>query len=403
MLKLFACRDARLYLIGQFVSIAGDRALWLAAAIWVAELTHSSGAAGLTFFFMALPSLAAPLAGLVVDRVRRRPLLLAINLGTGLLVLTLLLVHDRNGVWLIWAVMLGYGASSTLSGPAQSALLTVIVPEPLLGDANGALQTVGEGLRLISPLVGAGLFTLVGGGLVAVLDAGTFGVAAFSLLLLAVREPKPVPSSAAHWRRELSAGFQHLLRTTVLRQLTLAAGMVLLVIGLCESVGFAVVGQGLHEPPSFFGVLIWIQGVGAVLGGPTAAPAIRRLGEGVVAAIGMLAFALGAALWIVPSLPVVAAGCICAGVGLPWIVVGAYTMLQRRSPPHLQGRVFSAFNIAAGTPQTLSIGLGAVLVGILPYQLLLTVVATTIGVAGLWLVTRRAQHAVRREVTTAEP
>ena len=58
-------------LIGETLSLFGDTALYLALAIWVKTLTGSSAAAGLVFSSLALPSLVAPFAGLIVDRMRR--------------------------------------------------------------------------------------------------------------------------------------------------------------------------------------------------------------------------------------------------------------------------------------------------------------------------------------------
>jgi len=49
--------------------------------------------------------------------------------------------------------------------------LTVLLPTEQLGDANGFLRTVREGLRLVAPLVGAGLFVIVGGHWIAALDS----------------------------------------------------------------------------------------------------------------------------------------------------------------------------------------------------------------------------------------
>lgn len=76
MRRLFAQRDTRLLLAGQTLSMFGDSAMFLALGIWVKDLTGSNAAAGLLFFILVLPSLAAPLGGLVVDRRRRRPLMI---------------------------------------------------------------------------------------------------------------------------------------------------------------------------------------------------------------------------------------------------------------------------------------------------------------------------------------
>ena len=154
MRRLLAHRDARLFLAGQSLSLLGDTALWLALGLWAKDLTGSSSAAGLVILAIVAPQLLAPLGGLLVDRVRRRSLLLALNPLTALAMLPLLTVHDASDVWVIYAVSVAYGVSFMLLSAGQSALLATLVPLDLLGTANATLQTVREGLRLVAPLAG---------------------------------------------------------------------------------------------------------------------------------------------------------------------------------------------------------------------------------------------------------
>ena len=88
----------------------GDRAMLLVLGIWVKSLTGSSAAAGLVFFALAFPLLGAPLAGVVVDRVRRRRLMIVVDLFMGLAVLSLLFVHGEGQIWLIYTVAALWGA-----------------------------------------------------------------------------------------------------------------------------------------------------------------------------------------------------------------------------------------------------------------------------------------------------
>lgn len=250
MRRLLRHRDVRIYIVGQVFSLFGDSCLWLAMGIWVKTLTASNGAAGLTFFFFTAPTLLAPASGLLVDRVRRRPLLLTTNIATAGAVLLLLLVHGAGQVWLIYLVMALYGLSYSVLGPAQSALLTVIVPAELLPDANGALRTVQEALRLVAPLTGAALFVAVGAHAIAVLDAATFAVPVVSLLVLGVDEP--APSQLAHrWWTELGAGFRHVRTTLPLRQTVIAGALSTTVFGFAETITYAIAGKGCtNRPPS---------------------------------------------------------------------------------------------------------------------------------------------------------
>src|SRR5271170_191717 len=309
MRRLLAHRDARIYLAGQSLSVIGDSALWLAMGIWVKILTGSNSAAGLTFFAFTCGFLAAPVSGVIVDRVRRRPLLIAANLGSAALVCALLLVHGRGQVWLIYLVMFGYGAANSLITSAQTALLPRLVPGDLLGDANSALQMASQGLRLITPLLGAGLLAWVGAQPVILLDAGTFVVAAGTVLALRLREPRPAPAAGRPrgGRAEFSAGIRYIVRTPALRRVMIAGLIAVTAFGLFETVPFAVVAQGLHRSPAFLGVLTSLQGAGALAGGALATPVMRRAGERVLIAAGLAACAAAALLLITASLPLVLA------------------------------------------------------------------------------------------------
>lgn len=325
MRRLLGIRNARIYLLGQILSLFGDTSLWLAMGIRVKTLTGSDGAAGLVLFAFALPQLFAPRSGMLVDRVRRRRLLAVTNVLTGCVVLLLLRVHSADQVWLIYLVMVLYGGAYTVLTSAQAALLKTIVPDDLLGDANGVLRTVHEGLRLVGPLTGARLFAVFGGGAVAVLDAATF----------------------------------------------------------------AVVDQGLHRPASFIGVVVVAQGVGAGVSGAVASTVMRRTGEAMLMARALAVFAAGSLLMVAASLPVVLAGSLLIGFSVPWLVVGFSTLLQRRTPDRLMGRVSAAADLLVGTPQTISIAVGAALISLIDYRIMLVAVAAVVTSAAVYLSTRR--------------
>jgi MFS family permease len=173
-----------------------------------------------------------------------------------------------------------------------------------------------------------------------------------------------------------------------------ACGVALLVIGFSETLTFEVASKGLGREASFVGVLIAVQGVGAVIGAATAAGLVRRFGEGYLAGAGMLVFSLGVTLTMSDALPVVLAGKVLFGAGIPWIIVALFTLLQRLTPGPLQGRTYSAIDVLCNTPQTVSIAAGALLVAFVDYRLLLLVEAAVVAAAGVWLLTRREQRVV---------
>jgi MFS family permease len=152
---------------------------------------------------------------------------------------------------------------------------------------------------------------------------------------------------------------------------------------------FEIPTKGLHRSASFAGVLMAVQGIGAVAGALTATWAMAAHGEGRLTGFGMAIFAIGTLATADSSLAIVLAGKVLFGLGLPWVIVGTMTLLQRATPAHLQGRAYCAAELAIGAPQTLSIAAGAALVTVMDYRLLIVVQALTVGAAGLYLLTRR--------------
>ncbi len=393
---------ARRYLAGQSLSILGDTSMWLALAIWVRELTGSNAEAGLTFFFMGVPSVAGPLWGTLVDRFRRRPVLIGVNAAAGAMTLALLLVHGSGQVWLIWAVTAGYGVSNSVLAAAQSGFLHTLVPDEHLADAQGLLATVRQGLRLVSPLIGAGLFGVAGGHVVALVDVGTFALATVSVATVRIAEPPPV-RVPQRLRAEVAAGLAHIRATPRVRQVVVALAACCLVVGFLETAFVALVTTGLHRPATCLGPFEGLMGVGALIGGPTVARAVRRFGEGWIAAAGMGVFAVGVGLLAVPLLGVDIAGTVLTGFGLPWLLAASTTLIQRLTPTELQGRVSATVDVLTGTPQSLSIAVGAGLLAVVGYQPLLGAVAVVSAAAAVWLVTRPEQRLELGAATAGHP
>jgi MFS family permease len=387
MRRLLAYRDARLLLAGQSLSAFGDWAMWIVMAVWMKSLTGSSARAGLVFFVLAIGNLAGPLGGLLADRVRRRPLMIATDLTLGASVLLLLLVHDSGDAWLIYLVALLYGVGGSVFYPARSALLRVMLPEELLADANGALSATQQGLRIIAPLAGAALYAAVGGGVVAVLDSATFAGSAVFLSLMRVVEGKPEPPEH-HFMHEVLAGIEHVWRTLPLRQIVIGTTIALLVVGFTETLIFSVIAALGHKP-SFFGVLATLQGIGAIAGGITAGRVVRRFGEVRSVGIGLALFGLCGVLLTLPSLAVVLLAFPIAGVGIAWLIVGFNTAVQTRTPLRIQGRVSAASEISISLAQTMSIATGAALSTLVDYRVLLVAMAAVVAAAAVYLLTRR--------------
>jgi len=395
--------DFRLFFIGSVMTIIGESMLLLVLAIWVKTLTDSNTLAGLTLFAIVAPSLAAPVLGWVVDRFRRKPFLVATLAATVGVLVPLLFVRDRGQVGLIYAVALAYGFSALLTSAATTGLVKELLPEELLADANGAFQTVRQGLRLVGPIGGAGLFAVLGGAAVAAIDIGLLLAGAVTIAAVKLREERPAKGEL-HWLGEVTAGLRYLFGPASLRRATIGMIIAVLVLGFAETVVFAYVDAGLHRSPTFVSVLVCVQGIGGLLGGLLAARLVRASGELATTAVGIGLMGFSLVFFFYPLLALGLIGSVLLGLGIPIGLVGANTLMQRVTPLPVISRVSAAADMVIGTPQALSIAGGAALVAVLDYRLIFAIMAVGMLASALYLWSGRGLTAtVAQESTAVEP
>ncbi|MHA5050045.1 MFS transporter [Streptomyces sp. SD15] len=368
-------RNAGLYLAAVMVSGFGTSAMWLVSGIWVKDLTGSNGLAALCVFALWAPTLIGPLLGTLADRTRRRPLLIGTNLMLAALLPLLCTVNTSARLWILFTVLLIYGAAGVVHDAAESALMATAVDRTLLGDFNGLRMTANEGMKLLAPLAGAGLYAAYGGALVALLDAMTFALAAGMCALLRVREAPPA-RDASDWRARTAEGARYLWRHPRLRPLVLAGGTTMLFAGLNGATIYAV-AEGLGHSPTYVGLLYVVQGAGSVLIGPASGHLLRRLGERRFAMYGIALTAVAVALRAIPSDSVALTCSAAIGVGLPCVLIAACTAVQRETPAPLLGRTTATANTLMYAPNALGLAIGAGLVELVDYRLLLVALGLT--------------------------
>ncbi|MFH9737678.1 MFS transporter [Streptomyces roseolus] len=372
----------RWYLTGVVVSGFGTTAMWLVSGIWVKSLTGSDGLAALTAFALWAPVLLGPLLGTLADRVRRRPLLIALDLAMAALLPVLLWVTSADRVWLLFAVLVLYGAQGAVHDAAEQALLSTGFGKERLGSVNGWRMTANESTKLIAPLAAAGLFTRCGGGPVALLDAASFALAAGAFAAMRVREEPPAPAARGRgaWWRETAGGVRLLAASPVLRPLVAAGAFTMLLAGVNGAAVYAVV-DGLGRPAAYAGVLYAAQGAGSVLAGLTTGPLLRRVPERLLAAAGLALFAAAAGARALPYEAAALAASAVIGLGMPWVLVAAMTAVQREAPAEAAGRLAATAHTALFVPNALALALGAALVTAVDVRLLLPALAVA-GLAG---------------------
>lgn len=370
----------------------GDSALYLTLAIWVKDLTGSDARASLVFLFLGLPAFLAPLAGHLADRFSRRRLIAVSNAVAAVGLGALLFVSTAAQVWIVYLVAFGYGLLTFLNAACVSGIVRDLLPDEHLAPANGLLSTIDQGLRLLSPLAGAGLYTVFGGGALAVLTASTLLISGAIVATMRIDETPPTPSDERDgFAAEVMAGIRHIRSVALLGMLTLWVTVAFAVTGFLNSAIFAAIEQGLGRGSSFFAVIGAAQGLGAVAGGVASARIIARVGERV--AVGLALVLMGSAVTVLgtTSTAVMLTGAFVAGFSIPIVIVAYTTVRQVATPGVLQGRVSAASGLAFTGPQTIATGIGAGLIAVIDYRLMIGAIVVPLVLSGVMVLASRAR------------
>ncbi|MCA1705910.1 MAG: MFS transporter [Actinobacteria bacterium] len=188
---------------------------------------------------------------------------------------------------------------------------------------------------------------------------------------------------------ELAAGLWHIGRTPALRRMVLASATAFTAAGTIDVAIFALIDDGLHQPPTFLGLLGAVQGGGSVAAGFLVATLLRRWGEYGTASAGFLLNGVGLAAAATATVPGAVAGALAVGLGLPLVLVAEITLLQRRTAKELQGRVLAGSDAMLSIPFALAIGVAAGLVGILGFRPIYLADAAVFTIVGLVMLALR--------------
>ncbi|MET8263569.1 MFS transporter [Micromonospora arida] len=350
-------RNAGLFVAISLLSGFGSSAMSLVAGIWILDLTGSTSLAALAGLCVYAPVLAGPWLGGLLDRAPRRPLVIAVNLMLAAALLALLAVRGPAQTWLIFAVSCAYGVSYVLIDAGETALLPSALAPTELGDVNGWRSSAQEGMKLVAPLAGAGLYAWRGGHAVAVLSAAMPVLVAILYALLRLnRAPTDRPTERGDGPR---TGLVVLFGQRATRLAVALAAVSIAMSGFTTAGTYAIVVTELRLPTTFLGVLASAQGAGSILGGLIVGRLIAARGPVAVGVAGTALFAIGCLARCLPWWPATVVGAVVAGVGLPWALVAAVTAVQTHTPSALLGRVSATANTAMFGPLVVAIPLGS--------------------------------------------
>ncbi|MEQ3549392.1 MFS transporter [Pseudonocardia nematodicida] len=340
-------RNYRLWFGGQSISLIGTWMQSVAQSWLVYELTGSATVLGTVVAVQTLPTLLlGPYAGVWVDRLDRRRLMIGLQamMGVQALALAVLTLTGTIALWHVYVLAAVLGLNKAFENPARQTFVHELVGPDDLRNAVSLNSVLVNAARAVGPAI-AGVVIVAGGtGVCFLLNAVSFVAVVSSLLRLdvsALTPTAPTPRAPG----QLREGFSYVRGNTELLLPLLMMGL----IG-CLAYEFPVVlpvvaSQTFGGDAGTYGWLTGAMGVGAVVGGlvvagrgRTGLPALVRTSLWFGAALGLAA--LAPTLWVA----LLAMGLV--GMASVAFMAGGNSTLQLASAPHMRGRVMALWSVA---------------------------------------------------------
>ncbi len=370
--SFFINRNFGLLWSGQTISEFGSRitreGLPLAANLVLRATPVQMGLLAATG---ALPVLLVSLfAGVWVDRLRRRPLLIVADLARAVLLLSIPLVAVLRLLRIeqLYLVAALVGILTVLFEVANQSFLPGLVAYEQIVEANSKLRASSSLAEIGGPALAGVLVQAITAPLAILFDALSFLVSALFAAFIRAPEAQPAPVQERQnlWR-EMQTGLRLLLGNPVLRAITLSTGTSNFFGGAFAALYGLFLIRELAVTPALYGVLVTFGGIGAFVGAFAASRFVRRIGLGRTL-LGAMVLS-GAASLLTPlaggprevTIAMLMASQLVGDFGREIYSINAVSLRQSIIPNHLLGRVNASV-------QFLSEGiwpLGAILAGLL--------------------------------------
>jgi predicted MFS family arabinose efflux permease len=380
---------------GQTISEFGSRitreGLPLAAVI---NLSATPTQMGLLAAVASAPVLVFGLfAGVWVDRLRRRPIMIAADFGRAfvLLVIPLAAVLGVLRLDLILVVIALAGTLSIFFDTAYRTYLPTLVERAEIVEGNSKLALSDSMAEVLGPGISGVLVQALTAPIAILFDALSFLVSALTVAL--IRAPEPPPPPVAGRRpvlHEITEGLRAVAAHPLLRTLALAAATLSFFgnffAGLYGLYSIRVLGMG----PALLGLTVAVGGIGSLLGSLFAERAVRRLGLGpmfvvmlvVMGVSGLFIPLAGGPLWQATLFMSLAQ---LGDAARTVYIIGEESLRQSVTPQHLLGRVNASSQLLVAGVGPLGAILGGVLADTIGVRETLFVAALGPFIGCLWI------------------
>jgi len=367
--------------IGQMISTYGNNLYALALPWYIYALTNSKLDLSIIGFADYLPAFAGLFVGVLVDRWRKRNVMLFSDIVRTILALGVFTITVFHGTFLmIFAVALLIQFFGAFFSPAAGAMTPLIISSEELPQAMGLSQSGNGVVRVFGMVSGGALMSLVQASGLFLIDAFTFVASVVSILIIRVKEEMVPRASQRGYGKEWREGFQMLIRSQTILQIFLGGLLTNFGLAPMTIVLTAWVKGTLHGSTTLYGVTIGCLLFGTIIGGLIFGRITRHICPKSILQVGL--FILGCCTGLVglwaniywcASLLLIAGGAVsCLNGALEVILVKVV-------PQSMRGRLFGMFNGV----MVLASPLGLLVFGTLMLILHLWLVWTVMGSMGV--------------------
>jgi predicted MFS family arabinose efflux permease len=380
--------------ISYFGSRITDLALPLTAVLLLGASEEQMGIYGaiqnVPFLLIGL------LAGVWVDRFRRRPLLIAVNLADAILVLSIPFAYWLGVLSMtqLYLIAFGTGMSSVIAFAGYQAYIPTLVGRRHLVDANAKLEISASLATVIGPSLGGVLVQLLTAPIAMLVDALSFLAAVFGLTVIRRPEPAPPPRhERAPILVDIREGLAVITRDPRLRLITLAgASWNFFANGMLAALYVLYLAREIELSPAQIGVVFAATGVGALLGALLVGKLPRWIGVGptiahsqLISSFSWVLVALAAVVNPDVALAVLVTGEVVRGLSRTVFNVTQVSLRQAVTPDRLLGRMNASMRFLMWCATPLGAIFGGLLAGAIGLPETIALGAAGTFIAAIWV------------------
>ncbi|WP_433240392.1 MFS transporter [Streptosporangium sp. CA-135522] len=291
------------------------------------------------FLLVGLP------AGVWVDRMRRRRILITTDLVRGALLASVPIAWSLGALTLpqLYGVALGMGLATVFFDIAYQSHLPALVGRDQLVDGNAKLEIVRSAAGVAGPGAGGGLIQVLTAPVAVLVDAVSFLGSALFLWRIDVAEQAPDPAGRRGLLKEIGEGLRFVATHRILRMIATSTATANFAGGMMASVEMIFLTRVLHLSPGAIGLLFSTAAVGGLVGAAVVGTVSRRVGTARI--IWLSIVATGPFMLLVPlsgpgwGMALFAAGLFVNGIGVVLYNVSQVSFRQGVTPEHMLGRM----------------------------------------------------------------